>query len=107
MNLLYDYCNEEIQGLDNQGKPVIKLGVTRIKDRMLLTEMLNYSSEGNFDRIVAFRHALAYDEHLKKINPIVHVQEEPTEPQRDRKPFHNPFTSGVGGPFSGMRRKPF
>jgi hypothetical protein len=106
MNLLYDYCNEEIEGYDNQGKVVRKLGVTRIPDRMLLLEMLNYTSDGNFDRIVAFRHALAYDEHLKKINPIVQIREEPSEPQVKNRPPQSPFISGRS-PFSGMKRRTF
>lgn len=91
MNLLYDYCNEELIGYDNAGVQVTKLGVTRIRDRVLLTEMLNYNSEDNFDRIVAMRHVLAYDEHLKKINPIVNFNEDPG-PVQPHKPYRpSPF----------------
>lgn len=79
MNLLYEYCKEELDGEDPGGNPIKKLGVTRIPDRMLLIEMLNYHKDGNYDRIVAFRHALAYDVHLQRVSPIVRYNPNPQE----------------------------
>jgi hypothetical protein len=106
MGLLYDYCNEEIVGEDPMGMPVTRLGVTRIRDRMLLMEMLNYSAEGNFDRIVAFRHALVYDAYLSKIAPVVRY----TENEEYVKPMprapRSPFGSG-GTPFTSIGKNPF
>jgi hypothetical protein len=65
MALLIEYCKEEIQIGTNPetGEPIKKLGITRILDRMLLTEILKYTKGGNYDSIVAFRHALAYAKH--------------------------------------------
>lgn len=104
MGLTYDYCLEEIEGLGPDGNPVKVLGVTRIKDRMLLIEMKNYSAEGNFDRIVAFRHVLAYDHHLQKISPLVrfNADPEPVIHQRPLRPLAaaSPFITGKS-PFPG------
>jgi hypothetical protein len=104
MRLFYDYCLEEIIGFDERGVEIKKLGVTRIRDRMLLTEMLNYSEDQNVDRIVAFRHVLAYDSHLLKTAPIVKVKEsEGFEPPK-KQSVRSPFTRPHGSPFSGNRR---
>ena len=107
MGLLYDYCTEELQGLDNLGNPVTKLGVTRIRDRMLLTEMLNYSSEGNFDRIVAMRHALVYDAYLSKIAPVVRYNE--NEEQAKPRPTapKSPFLGTLKNTFTKFGKSPF
>jgi hypothetical protein len=106
MALLYDYCKEELIGVDEKGNPMKKLGVTRIKDKMLLIEMLNYSSTVNVDRIVAFRHALAYDSHLQKISPLVryseHTQEEP-----QHKIIKSPFNTRVATAFPDLHSSPF
>lgn len=75
MELMVQYAMEELS--DNKGG--INLGVTRIKDIMLLEEMKNYRKkkstskgihDGNFDRIIAFGHALTLAEHLDKNIPI-------------------------------------
>jgi hypothetical protein len=42
---------------------------------MLLTEILKYTKGGNYDRIVAFRHALAYAKHLDKYFPVNRIEE--------------------------------
>lgn len=108
MRLLYDYCNEELTTTVD-GKQVTKLGVSRIYDRMLLTEMLNYTPEANVDRIVAFRHAIAYDEHLKKIAPVVRVPEDDLiQTKTAAKPIsaHSPFRGGAA-PFSTRLNRPF
>lgn len=104
MRLLYDYCWEEIIGYDDKKNEIKKLGVTRIKDKMLLIEMLNYSVDQNVDRVVAFRHVLAYDSHLLKTAPIVKLNQdatfEPPKKQQVRSPFSRPY----GSPFSGIRK---
>lgn len=108
MGLLYDYCKEELMGEDEHGKPIKKLGVTRIKDRMLLIEMLNFNSVDNFDRIVAFRHAIAYDTHLQKNMRVIkysdnQVVDTTPEKRRPRSPFTLPATgtfTKINNPFS-------
>lgn len=101
MNHLYDYVNEELTGEDNVGNKITKLGVTRIKDKMLLIEMLNYHPDTNCDRIVSFRHALAYNAYLEKINPVVKMPD--SEEQKPTKIVHSPFIKGQS-PFGGKRR---
>lgn len=68
-NVLVDYCKEEhTMGIDDDGNPIIKLGVEFIEDLDLLREMLNWSKTGNFDRITAFSHALVFARELDKRN---------------------------------------
>lgn len=105
MGILYDYCNEELTGVDEKGNKIKKLGVTRIKDKMLLIEMLNYSSTINVDRIVAFRHALAYDSHLQKISPLVKYSE--PEPESNIRLIKSPFNVNVRGAFPTLNGSPF
>lgn len=107
MNLLYDYCNEEIEvGQNLDGSPIIKLGLARIKHRMLLKEMLGYGKGVNADRIVSFRHALVYDQSLTKSNPMIgYVNQDDDRPKP--KPVHNsPFTMNRSNPFA-LQRRPF
>lgn len=68
-NVLIDYCKEEhTMGIDEEGNPIIKLGVEFIDDIDLLKEMVNWYKGGNFDRITAFSHALVYARQLDKDN---------------------------------------
>jgi hypothetical protein len=68
-NVLVDYCKEEhTVGIDDDGNPIIKLGVEFIEDIDLLKEMSNWYKGGNFDRITAFSHALVYARELDKMN---------------------------------------
>jgi hypothetical protein len=107
MALLYDYCNEELSSVDEKGKVITKLGVTRIPDRMLLIEMLNYNSEDNFDRICAFRHTLAYNQHLQKISPLVYYDDKlPEKPEPQRPINRSPFITGRS-PFTRINKSPF
>ena len=61
-NSIIKYCTEEIGKEYNEDGTVksIKYGIERIKDIMLLKEMLNYRRGGNFDRIRAYGITLAY-----------------------------------------------
>lgn len=71
-NLLVEMTKEEHTiGIDDDGNPIIKLGVEFIDDLDLLREMLNWFKGGNFDRITAFSHALVMARELDKkhINP--------------------------------------
>ena len=65
LKVFQSYCWEEIvAGQDKDGNDIIRLGVERIHDPMLLQEIIDYKRGGNFDRIAAFGHALVWDEHL-------------------------------------------
>lgn len=53
------YVTEELStDYDKEGNAHIRYGVERIKDKMLLKEMLDYNSRGNFDRIWEFAYQL-------------------------------------------------
>jgi hypothetical protein len=66
-DLLIDYCKEpHVIGIDDNGNEIVKYGVEYIEDIDLLKEMLSYRKGGNFDRISAFKQALAYARELDK-----------------------------------------
>lgn len=92
MSLFFEYCKEKIQvGTDKETKePIYKLGVTRILDIMLLEEIIKYAKDGNFDRIVAFRHALAYAKHLDKYFPVTKMNEN-ARPEHYTQPKPSPL----------------
>lgn len=61
------YTEQEFPlGYDDAGLPIIKCGIDLIEDPWLLQEMLDYTPDGNFDRIVSFGWALLYARHLDK-----------------------------------------
>lgn len=63
--LVVDYTWEIIdEGVDEDGLKVERLGITRIKDLMLLEEIINYKKGQNHDRILAFGYALAWAQYL-------------------------------------------
>jgi hypothetical protein len=79
-NILIDYCTaEHVIGIDDDGNEIIKYGVEYILDIALLKEMLSYKKGGNFDRITAFMHALAYARELDKNNVRPQEKRKPTE----------------------------
>ena len=95
MALLLEYCKEEITiGYDDMGLPVKRMGLIRIPDPMLCEELINYRDGGNFDRIVAMRHVIAYDESLMKYKKIVKVNQEEEERQEQISYKMNPFIIG-------------
>jgi hypothetical protein len=102
MGLLYDYCTEEITiGYKEDGEPITKLGIFRIKDKMLLKEMIGYKKGANVDRIVAFRHALVYEQWMDKLIPNVDVRKPGTQDntQKKKKPMSSPFLKASSNPF--------
>lgn len=67
MNLMYAETKDEVSTVDETGEEVLKMGVYKIPDSMLLEEMEKYKGkpqgskgvhDGNYDRIVAFGHCL-------------------------------------------------
>jgi hypothetical protein len=103
MALMVEYCNEEIQvGMDALGFPMTKLGITRINDKALLKEIIAYNTTGNFDRIVAFRHVLAYENWLMKFSPIVDMNppEDDGYSAINSMNSRSPFLLKPGNPFT-------
>jgi len=70
--LLKDYCWEEVESgeLDENGNRITILGVNRIPDPILLEEIIKFGNFKNYDRIMAYGHALIWDEELT-INNII------------------------------------
>lgn len=96
MNLMYEYTKAKLLIGTNPitNEPLYKLGVFRIPDIMLLKEMLAFSKDGNFDRIIAFGHALAYDFYLQKFFPLVQIQAIEEKSQRQQPTVKSPFHTG-------------
>ena len=71
LKLVKDYCWQEFptENYDDVGNPIMELGVQRIPDPMLLKEIEEFGTQDNYDRIMAFGHALIWDEELS-INNI-------------------------------------
>jgi hypothetical protein len=110
MSLMIEYCKEQIQvGTHPETRePVYKLGITRILDPVLLQEIIKYNpEEGNYDRIVAFRHALAYARHLDKYYPIAQIAEpEKQKPHKPNPMLNSPFNP-IASTFSKSMGTPF
>lgn len=54
-SLIGEFVTEEIgETFDAAGDPVTRYGVERISDRMVLKEILSFTKDGNFDRLIAF-----------------------------------------------------
>lgn len=66
--LVVDYCWEILEeGEDENGIKITKYGITRIKDILLLEEIISYKKGNNHDRILAFGYALAWAQYLDDI----------------------------------------
>jgi len=113
--VLRNYCLEDlIIGQDNMGEPITKKGVVRIKDKVLLKEIIGYkpSIDGkakNADRIVGARHALIIAKSKDKYFPVAKVANVYSDtPPKPRKIIRSPFSTGTaGGAFKRIKRGPF
>jgi len=86
MKSLLNYCNEElIIGFDEDGSPRKALGITRINDIYLLDEIINYKAGGNFDRMIAFSHALAWADYLDAVGVKVESGEQQQKKEKSRQ----------------------
>lgn len=105
--LIYEYVTEEVTlDYDKEGNPIKKLGLVRIPSIGLLLELLNYNSDGNFDRIVAFGHALTYEKWADKMYPIVETNKETTN-SFNKETKQNTLFSVSKGIFTGRNKNPF
>lgn len=64
-NLFVDYCNEETEVEDENGKITIFKGVQKIDDIGLLDEILGWSENANVDRITSAMAAYSYCHYLQ------------------------------------------
>lgn len=63
-NLFVDYCNEEFEAEDEDGKIVTLKGVQRIDDIWLLQEIIDWGENTNVDRITSAMGAYGYIHYL-------------------------------------------
>jgi hypothetical protein len=98
IDCIKEYLSETI-GFDKDGNEI--LGYTRILDPMLCEELIEFSEDGNFDRIWGFGHAVVYCKYLDKYNTV----EEQREVKVTSKPVQSksPFSMG-GGSFLKRRQ---
>ena len=104
--LVVDYCNEVIATVtDDTGNSRDIYGVSRIKDIMLLKEMLSYNPKRNVDRIIAFAGVLMAARHntnrgimvTRKENKPISAPPAPRGVIIERKILHSPFKSKSRG----------
>ncbi len=103
--LIKDYMLEDvIVGISNiTGEPIIRKGVCRIKDPMLLEECIGYQDGVNADRIVAFGHALAYNRSLIKFGPVEALPE--TQKKHQNHGTTRSYFARGGSAFVNNRRR--
>lgn len=107
--LIVNYCLEDIVvGQTPDGEPIIKKGIVRIKDKLLLKEIIEYKPGLNVDRIVAFRHALILNTAKSKFHPVAKVEKPQTERPKRLGAAKSPFLHQLpGGAFGRRRGGPF
>lgn len=93
-----NYCNEEIEIPDGRGGLRPGLGVERIKDTLLLEELINYNEDLNVDRITAFGICLIQMNYLDANYRLV-----PTEITKETKKAERPVFRKAGTPFGKSR----
>ncbi len=100
-NFLVDWTWEKHElDIDENGVVIFKYGVEFIDDIDLLEEMLAYKKGGNFDRIVAFSHALLLCNHWDTNNIRPKSKKEGTKSQystlnsskKTARKTHSPYT---------------
>ena len=105
--LVYQYLTEEIiLGTNPEtGEQIKKLGVIRITDIGLLRELAAFTSDGNYDRYVAFGHTLAHEAWADKIYPftdrrVKKVEESTKEKKQPTIRINQPFSKSPFSPFT-------
>lgn len=97
--LFVDYCNQQFQVEDEDGKIITLKGVQRIDDIGLLEEIIHWSPNANCDRLVAVYGSYAYLHYMNSSmrwkvknyeNPENRVQ------NKEEKPREKQFYSGNG-----------
>lgn len=95
-NLIIEYLTEDIGIVDNPngGAPIVKKGVSRITDRLLLKELLKYKPNLNVDRIISFGLSLAMAKQLNTKITVSSTEEDPrlkeyAQRKRQAGPFRN------------------
>jgi hypothetical protein len=122
MNQEVGYSKEVLSSRETEtGIVKEQLGLTRVLDVMLLEEWKNYRSkestskgvhDGNFDRIIAFGHALMLARHLDKVQPLTDFKfEHEREDKGHNVNLHGAFQlqkkNNAQGRTNSIIRRPF
>jgi hypothetical protein len=108
MDLAVTYNTSPVDWREDDGNVYRVMGVNRIYDYMLLEEQKNYKSkpssskgihDGNFDRIIAFYHALILANHLDKYLPMDKYMANKNKKEEDN------WTPTINSPFSSINRQ--
>ena len=108
MDLAVTYNTSPVDWREDDGNVYRVMGVNRIYDYMLLEEEKNYKSkpssskgihDGNFDRIIAFYHALILANHLDKYLPMDKYMANKNKKEEDN------WTPTINSPFSSVNRQ--
>lgn len=105
--VLRNYCLEDlVVGKSPEGYDIIRKGVVRIKDKVLLKEIIGYKQDStgkaiNADRIVGARHALIIAKSKDKYFPIAKVSAIYIPPAKPKHIVRSPFNLK---PLSGFKR---
>lgn len=113
--LLKTYCDEDlIMGQDpTTGDNIVKKGIIRIPDKVLLREIIAYKpaikgKKGvNVDRIVGARHALILAAMKDKYFPIARLKVQLAEKKKEPTPPRGPFNLSSKGAFGRKKAGPF
>ena len=105
MALLVEEAKEEYDTIDEEGNIVEFLGVSRIKDPMVLEEYINYRGkdsssrgvhDGNYDRIIARGHALTLAKYYDVTRPLESYKPKPKEnPNQKKEPVIHSFFGNI------------
>lgn len=91
-DLFVDYCNQEFEAEQEDGKIINIKGVQRIDDVELLEEIIQYTEHSNVDRIISASAAVAYIHYLqsshrwkvKNYEQVKQVKDVKRQPQREK-----------------------
>jgi hypothetical protein len=103
--ILKEYCLEELEvGEGPDGEMVVKPGIVRIPDKVLLMEIIEYLPGMNVDRIVAARHALIHANSKDKYYKLAKAKKQEEPEKKKPRTVHTPFSTKRFGTFAGKRR---
>jgi|GEM_PF-1710840 len=113
--LLKSYCNEDmVMGQDpTTGLNIIKKGIIRIPDKLLLKEIIAFrpmtgkKKAVNVDRIVGARHALIIAALKDKYFPLARIKVAAAEKRKEKKEPRMPFDMHRKGTFGTKKHTPF
>jgi hypothetical protein len=103
LKLVIAYANKVHElGYDGDGNIITKYGVEYIDDIDLLQEIIDYKPGGNFDRIIAFGHALVWARRLDSVGIIPDTLSAKERQEHMRK--NRPNVNRRGNKYGGFRR---